>query len=112
MKKDTFLSLIQQESCMDEEIHKIWDFAITVPENDKRWKLIYDESYSPHEARRQFCKYFELEFKEPVKRGKKDPVARWQKKLQDAERMLLQHPEHKELLEAEIRSIKKKIGTL
>lgn len=58
MKKDTFLNLIQGEAHCPGKAQEAWGQAIKIDDEDPRWKLIYDESYSPVEVVRQFNKYF------------------------------------------------------
>lgn len=81
MKKETFLSLIQQTACMGGQAQEVWDHAIGIDERDPRWKGIYDESQSVEEHIRQFCREFGIEYRKPVKRPKIDQVARFEKKI-------------------------------
>lgn len=79
MKKDTFLTAIQKDAHYGNG-KRIWDHAIAIPENDKRWGFIYTESWGYDDLYRQYSKYFGLELtpKAPIKR-KVSRVERYEK---------------------------------
>lgn len=87
MKKDTFLTIIQQSACVPgTNANRIWEHAISKEENDLRWNAIYAESYGVDEVLRQYCKYFgDVTYQEAApKRVRRTQVERFTIQLEKA----------------------------
>jgi len=112
VEKETFLTIIQGQARWPGEAQRVWEQAIKIDETDTRWSLIYDESESPAEVIRQYCKYFEgIEVAKRPRRPRKTEVEIWSKRLETAKARTAQIPsdlmaEHEE----GIREIEKKLA--
>ena len=85
MEKETFLTIIQGQARWPGQAQKIWEHAIKVDEKDTRWAGIYDESESPEEVMRQYCREFGITYQKPARNRKSViKVERIEKKLAQA----------------------------
>lgn len=96
MTKDTFLNTIKGEARIPGQGMEIWDHAIKMDDNDPRWRHIYDESQSPNELLRQYCKHFGLEYRKPAKRKKVSQVERWAAEVEKVKARMIEYPDHME----------------
>lgn len=83
MTKERFLRAIQKEAHLG-NAKRVWDIAVNVPEDDKRWSYIYAESYGTYELVGQFAKYFGVTLAPKAKIQKKSQVERLEKRLAEA----------------------------
>ena len=112
MMKETFLRLIQGEARWPGNAQKVWEHAMKIDESDPRWQYIYDESESPAECIRQFCKYFEIPtVARKVTKARRTQVERWTEAIEKAKaQMSASEPEEVWIYEERILDLEKRLA--
>ena len=111
MTKDAFLNRIQGAARGSANTRKIWEIAIKIDEKDERWSCIYDESESPAEAIRQFCKCFEIPTVARPRKTRRTQVERWTKAIEKAKsEMAVSPPEELWIYEERIKDLEEKLA--
>ena len=112
MTKETFLRTIQSEAQINgSNAARAWEHAISTNEKDNRWNYIKSESMGPDELVWQYCKFFGVEYKKPVRRNRKSQVERWTRKLAEAKALQSEvKPEHMTAFLADIADLEAKLA--
>lgn len=88
MTKETFLNAIQGEAKISGcKTARVWEHAINIDHQDKRWSYIESESMGTDELVQQYCKYFGVEYQKPIRKARRTQVERWTKKLEELKAM-------------------------